>query len=389
MNVTVLGAGSWGTTVASIASKRNPTTLWARSEEVVDVIVQRHENSRYLAGFPLPERLEATSDLERAASTADVLVVGVPSDGFRDVLERAREFVRPWIPVVSLTKGFERDTYLRMTEVIKDVLPGRPSAALTGPNIAREIMAGYAAASVLATEDLAVAAALQGVLRRGLFRIYTNHDVVGCEVGGALKNDRHRGRDGPGPGGRRQHPLDGHHAGPGRADPPGGGDGRRSPHVLGPGRDGRPDGDVHQPPQPEPPRRGAAGEGTPARGDPQRDDHGGRGREDRLAGHGARRAARRRGAPDLLAHPGRRHRPADRAGRLRGPHAHGAGPRGRAGVAVRRRSSDSRHAPVEPHLLVRGRSGTAASCRSPRARGCGSATRRSPRTAAARSPDRR
>ena|SRR6266498_3006049 len=149
MNVTVLGAGSWGTTVASIASKRNPTTLWARSEEVVDEIVQRHENSRYLAGFPLPERLEATSDLERAASTADVLVVGVPSDGFRDVLERAREFVRPWIPVVSLTKGFERDTYLRMTEVIKDVLPGRPSAALTGPNIAREIMAGYAAASVI------------------------------------------------------------------------------------------------------------------------------------------------------------------------------------------------------------------------------------------------
>jgi glycerol-3-phosphate dehydrogenase (NAD(P)+) len=188
VNVTVLGAGSWGTTVASIASKRNPTMLWARSDEVVDEIGERHENSRYLAGFPLPERLEATSDLERAASSADVLVVGVPSDGFRDVLEQARPFVRPWVPVVSLTKGFERDTYLRMTDVIKDVLPGRPAAALTGPNIAKEIMAGYAAASVIATEDLSVAAALQGVLRRGLFRIYTNHDVVGCEVGGALKN---------------------------------------------------------------------------------------------------------------------------------------------------------------------------------------------------------
>ncbi|MFL5797811.1 MAG: NAD(P)H-dependent glycerol-3-phosphate dehydrogenase [Actinomycetota bacterium] len=188
MNVTVLGAGSWGTTVASIASKRNPTTLWARSDEVVKEIVERHENSRYLEGFPLPERLAATSDLEEAASSADVLVVGVPSDGFREVLERSREFVRPWVPVVSLTKGFERDSHLRMTEVIKDVLPGRPAAALTGPNIAREIMAGYAAASVIATEDLSVAAALQGVLRRGLFRIYTNHDVVGCEVGGALKN---------------------------------------------------------------------------------------------------------------------------------------------------------------------------------------------------------
>ena len=117
-----------------------------------------------------------------------MLVVGVPSHGFREVLERAAPHVRPWIPVVSLTKGFERGSLKRMTEVIEDVLPGRPAAALTGPNIAREIMAGFAAASVIATEDLGVAAALQGVLRRGPFRIYTNHDVVGCEVGGALKN---------------------------------------------------------------------------------------------------------------------------------------------------------------------------------------------------------
>src|SRR5947199_117025 len=122
------------------------------------------------------------------ASPADVLVVGVPSHGFREVLEQAAPHVRPWIPVVSLTKGFERGSLKRMTEVIEDVLPGRPAAALTGPNIAKEIMAGFAAASVVATEDLSVGSALQDVLRRGLFRIYTNHDVVGCEVGGALKN---------------------------------------------------------------------------------------------------------------------------------------------------------------------------------------------------------
>jgi len=188
VNITVLGAGSWGTTVATIAAHRNPTVLWARNEDDVLGINQRHENSRYLAGFTLPDDLRATADLEEAVADADVLVVGIPSSSFREVLEQAAPHVRPWIPVVSLTKGFERGTHLRMTQVVKDVLPGRPAAALTGPNIAKEIMAGFAAASVVATEDLSVASALQGVLRRGLFRIYTNHDVVGCEVGGALKN---------------------------------------------------------------------------------------------------------------------------------------------------------------------------------------------------------
>jgi glycerol-3-phosphate dehydrogenase (NAD(P)+) len=188
MKITVLGAGSWGTTVASIVAKRNPTTLWARDEDVARQIDEKHTNSRYLEGFDLPERLRGTSDLEEAVSDADVLVVGIPSHAFRDVLEQAAPHVRPWIPVVSLTKGFERGTLLRMTEVVKEVLPGRPAAALSGPNIAKEIMAGFAAASVIATEDLSVASALQDVLRRGLFRIYTNHDVVGCEVGGALKN---------------------------------------------------------------------------------------------------------------------------------------------------------------------------------------------------------
>jgi glycerol-3-phosphate dehydrogenase (NAD(P)+) len=90
--------------------------------------------------------------------------------------------------VVSLSKGFERGSLLRMTQLIGDELPGHPAAALTGPNLAKEIMAGQAAASVIATEDLAVARALQSVMQRGVFRIYINHDVIGCELGGALKN---------------------------------------------------------------------------------------------------------------------------------------------------------------------------------------------------------
>jgi glycerol-3-phosphate dehydrogenase (NAD(P)+) len=188
MRVTVLGAGSWGTTVASLSAGRNPTTLWARNPDLTAAINEKHENPSYLPGFELPESLRATSDLEEAASAAEVLVVGVPSHGFRTVLEQAAPHVPHWIPVVSLTKGFEAGSLFRMTEVIRDVLPGRVAGALSGPNLAKEIMAGSAAASVIATEDLAVATELQRVLQRGLFRIYTNHDVIGCEVGGALKN---------------------------------------------------------------------------------------------------------------------------------------------------------------------------------------------------------
>lgn len=188
MRVTVLGAGSWGTTVAAISSGRNDTVLWARDEAVTAQINREHRNGKYLPTFELPSALRATSDLASAVADTDVLIVGIPSHNFRTVLSDAAPFLRPWVPVVSLTKGFERGSLLRMTEVAKQVLPGHPAAALTGPNLAKEIMAGFAAASVIATEDMAVATALQTVLHRSRFRMYTNHDVIGCEVAGALKN---------------------------------------------------------------------------------------------------------------------------------------------------------------------------------------------------------
>jgi glycerol-3-phosphate dehydrogenase (NAD(P)+) len=189
MKITVLGAGSWGTTVASLLARRNRNTLlWSRDEKLSIAINETHINDRYLNGFVLPRRLRATSDLEEAVGDADVLVVGVPTHGFRDILNQVKPFVRPWIPIVSLSKGLEQGSLLRMTEVIREVLPGHPAAAMTGPNLAREIMEGYAAASVIATEDLDVATALQGMMSTDFFRIYTNHDVVGCELGGALKN---------------------------------------------------------------------------------------------------------------------------------------------------------------------------------------------------------
>jgi glycerol-3-phosphate dehydrogenase (NAD(P)+) len=119
---------------------------------------------------------------------ADVLVMAVPSHGFRDTLTRCVPHVRAWVPVVSLTKGLEQGTHLRMTEIVQELLPGHPYGVLTGPNLAREILVGDAAASVVAMSDATVAKQLQGVFASRLFRVYRNDDVIGCEVAGALKN---------------------------------------------------------------------------------------------------------------------------------------------------------------------------------------------------------
>lgn len=188
MRVTVLGGGSWGTTVAHLLAPRHDTLLWARDGDVAGEIETERTNERYLPDFRLSRKLRATDDFDRAIDHAEMLIVGVPTGAVRATVERAAPGLHPWIPVVSLAKGLEPDSRLRMTEVIADVLPGRPVATLTGPNIAREIMAGQAAASVVASADLSVAVAIQKILHRGLFRTYVNHDVIGCELGGALKN---------------------------------------------------------------------------------------------------------------------------------------------------------------------------------------------------------
>jgi glycerol-3-phosphate dehydrogenase (NAD(P)+) len=114
--------------------------------------------------------------------------MGIPTVGMRAALEEVSKFIRPWVPIVSLAKGLEPGSHLRMTEVIREVLPEHRAAALSGPNLAREIMSGFAAASVIACEDPELAKQLQSLFHCGVFRVYTNRDVVGCELGGALKN---------------------------------------------------------------------------------------------------------------------------------------------------------------------------------------------------------
>ncbi len=188
LKVGVLGGGSWGTTVASLLTRNVPVTLWARNPATVEEINTLHTNTTYLPGATLPEKLVATSDIGAAVRGADVVVMGIPSQNFRSVLLEVKQHIRAWVPVISLTKGLELDTSMRMTEIITEVMPGHPVGVLTGPNLAREIMAGQAAASVIAMEDDIIVRALQSIFKSGLFRVYTNNDVIGCELGGVLKN---------------------------------------------------------------------------------------------------------------------------------------------------------------------------------------------------------
>jgi glycerol-3-phosphate dehydrogenase (NAD(P)+) len=187
-SVAVIGAGSWGTTLASLAAEQAPTVLWARRSETAEEVARAHTNSRYLGDAPLAPSLRATADLEEAVGSADVLIMGIPSHGFRATLAEMAPHMRPGSPVISLSKGLEPETRLRMTEVVAEETPDHPAGVLTGPNLAKEVLAGQSAAAVVAMPDEQVARTLQEVLSRDVFKIYRSTDVVGAEIAGALKN---------------------------------------------------------------------------------------------------------------------------------------------------------------------------------------------------------
>jgi glycerol-3-phosphate dehydrogenase (NAD(P)+) len=165
--------------------------LWARRAKLAASIDTQHENPTYLPGIALPSELCATADVAAACADADVVVFAVPSHGLRGVLAEARPHVAPDAAIVSLAKGIEQGTLRRMTEVIAEELPDHDATrigVLTGPNLAREVAAGQPTASVVAVPDAAVADYLQAVFFAPTLRVYTNPDVVGCEMAGALKN---------------------------------------------------------------------------------------------------------------------------------------------------------------------------------------------------------
>lgn len=187
----MIGAGSWGTTAASLAAASARTVLWARRPELADAINDTGTNPDYAPSLRLPPSLSATSALDEAVDGADAVVMAVPSHGFRDVFTHIAPLVAADIPIVSLTKGIEQGTLARMTEVVADVSDDRDPTVcgvLTGPNLVAEIVAGQPTASVVAMVDHRIAMRLQSLFMGPAFRVYTNDDVVGCELAGALKN---------------------------------------------------------------------------------------------------------------------------------------------------------------------------------------------------------
>jgi len=188
--VAVIGAGSWGTTVAALVARGTKTVLWARDPSLADSLERDHRNPRYLPDAVLPEDLRATADLGEAVSDARLLVMAVPSHGFRAVVEDLVPLLPASraVPVLSLTKGLEQGSLSRMTEIVSALLPASPVGVLTGPNLAREVAAGQPTAGVVAMSDEEVARWVQGLMMCPSFRVYTNRDVVGCEIAGALKN---------------------------------------------------------------------------------------------------------------------------------------------------------------------------------------------------------
>ncbi|MCX6532449.1 MAG: NAD(P)-dependent glycerol-3-phosphate dehydrogenase [Actinobacteria bacterium] len=187
-HIAVVGAGSWGTTVASTVAQNQSTMLWARRAALAQQITTEHENIDYLRGVALTESLLCSSNLQDVVRDASIVMMAVPSNGFRDVLVEVAKYVSPEVPIVSLTKGLERDTLKRMSEVVADVLPRHCVAVLTGPNLAHEILAGQPAATVVGCSDDEIAKQIQVLLTRPTLRVYTNPDVVGCEIGGVVKN---------------------------------------------------------------------------------------------------------------------------------------------------------------------------------------------------------
>ena len=191
VNVAVLGAGSWGTTLAKVfADAGNRVTLWARRDNLARTIQTTRENPEYLPGITLPDAIEATSDEQYALQDATIVVFGVPSQTMRENVARWAPMIPADATMLSISKGVETGTHLRMSEVIAEVTGADPNriAVLSGPNLSREIALEQPAATVIACADENRAKLVHAASATNYLRPYTNTDVVGCEIGGATKN---------------------------------------------------------------------------------------------------------------------------------------------------------------------------------------------------------
>jgi glycerol-3-phosphate dehydrogenase (NAD(P)+) len=185
----IIGAGAWGTTLAiHLADAQRPVSLWAHSSESAERLSHARTNERYLPGILFPPNLRVLSSDDELAEPHRFYVLAVPSSHVRATLRRVGRRLHPGAAILSVVKGIEEGSHLRMSQIIAEELPGRRVAALSGPNLAREIAGGKPAGSVVASDDGELAVELASVLSSDRFRVYTNPDLVGVELCGALKN---------------------------------------------------------------------------------------------------------------------------------------------------------------------------------------------------------
>ena len=190
--ISVIGAGAWGTTLAKVlADKQNPTVLWSHRKEIVATINESHVNARYLPSATLPLTLSATGDMEQALRGADLVVVVVPSHALRDVVRDARRYIPKDALICSATKGIENDSLMLMSEVLSHELGKETEPRVTylsGPSFAKEVAEGQPTAVVVAGHDVSATHTVQQTFATERLRVYSSDDVIGVEMGGALKN---------------------------------------------------------------------------------------------------------------------------------------------------------------------------------------------------------
>ena len=187
--ITVLGGGSFGTAIANmIASNHHRVTLWMRNSERAEHCRQQRENPEYLPGYRLDDNLDITDDMAAALAGADMVFFSVPSKSFREVVQEAATLLRPGAFAISTAKGIEEGSFRLMSEILAEELDSPRIGVISGPNLAREIAKGEITATVIASEDAEVCAAVQAVLATRHFRVYANSDRYGVELAGALKN---------------------------------------------------------------------------------------------------------------------------------------------------------------------------------------------------------
>ena len=189
MNITLCGGGSWGTAIARLLSnKGHKVNFYIRNKSVIDDIKENRENSKYLPGAKFINEINLTNDLDRVLNDIDVFVIAVPTSSIREILENIRGKISKETIIVNLSKGIEVETLDRISEISSEVLKDNPFVALSGPSHAEEVGKDIPTTLVASSSNLKAAEIIQREFSTSIFRIYTNPDLVGVEIGGALKN---------------------------------------------------------------------------------------------------------------------------------------------------------------------------------------------------------